>query len=266
VECNRRYRMRKLGFSALALSGIGLGGCGEWALKALDEARPGDSGNRALIPDPPPERPSPPESEDDEEEDPYVPPDWVRVPLVPIEEDTGESDPVDPPEPPVEVIHDCDSSVAGATWSDGEIWVATTSATTRSGELMVSDTGRFHVYSPFSAESGATQLNESAFYRIENEVSPDGRPQFGNCGEDWIVQDADNDETWTEGDYIYLGTFDLVEGANTLRLNHYCLMYWEGECLDLHFAEDPSSVCDSPNPNSAHFSGELCLVPAEGTK
>jgi hypothetical protein len=262
--------MRQLGFSALALSGIGLGGCGEWSLKALDETRPGDSGIRdTLNPVPPPERPSPPESEDDEEEeeeDPYIPPDWVRVPLVPIEEDTGSSDPPDLPDPPVppdEIIHDCDSPSAVTSWSDGEISVATTSSTTRSGELTVSESGRFHVYSPYSAESGSTQLNESAYYRFGNEVSPEGLPQHANCGEDWVVQDTDNDEAWATGDYIYLGTFDLVEGANTLRLNHYCLMYWEGECEEFHFDEVASSTCDSSNPNSVHFSGELCLISAE---
>ncbi len=173
----------------------------------------------------------------------------------------------DPPqdEPPVEVISDCDNPAATAQWEDGEIWVSTTSQMTRSGTLTVSDEGLFHVYSAYSAESGSTQWNESAFYRFENDIAPDGKPKVANCGDEWVVRDNDNDEAWTEGDYIYLGTFQLAQGDNTLRLEHYCQLYNDGECEEFHFTDEPYSTCDSSNPNSAHFSGELCLLAAGGT-
>jgi hypothetical protein len=240
-----------------------MGGCGEWALRPLDDNRPGDTGAPTLdIKEPPfQEQDSPPGEDSDAPDEPSEPLESGERIYFPPMEDTGESHPSDPPE---EVLTNCASSTATATWNDGEIWVATNGSTSQSGDLRVTGSGWFHLYSAYSAESGASQQNESSFYRIENERSVDGAPQFANCGTDWIVQDGDNDAPWVDGDYVYIGTFELVDGVNTLKLFHYCLLFWEGECAEFHFDADLSSTCDSLNPNSAHFSGELCLLSAEG--
>lgn len=166
-----------------------------------------------------------------------------------------------PPETtPPKFISGCESPDATAIWDGGEIWVATNGAMERTGAVTVSAEGLFDVYSAFSAESGDTQWNESSFYRFENELSPEGESSESNCSEEWVVRDADNFESWEAGDFIYIGTFLLAEGENTMQLSHYCLLYEEGECQEFHFEDEPSSTCGSDNPNSAHFSGELCLL------
>ncbi len=185
---------------------------------------------------------------------------------LPQDTDTDtDTEPPEPPEPPDEVISDCNNPDATAVWNGNEIWVASPDDMTNSGTLQVSDTGWFHVYSAYSAESGTDQWNESAFYRFKNDDNPTGQPFFGNCGEEWVVRDSDNDQAWTGGDYIYLGTFRLVEGNNTLVLEHYCLLFNAGECQEFHITDEPSSTCGTENANSAHFSGELCLLTAGGT-
>jgi hypothetical protein len=257
-------QVKLLGMGGCAL--LGMGACGEWALRPLGDNGPGDTSAPVRdISVPPFEEQDYPSEEDpdtaSEPADPLEPGQRIEFPPT---EDTGEDPSGDPPVPPDEVLSNCASPAASAEWSNGEIWVATNGSTAQSGDLHVTGSGWFHIYSAYSAESGASQQNESAFYRIENEVSVEGAPQFGNCGTDWIVQDGDNDAPWTEGAYIYIGTFELVEGVNTLNLFHYCLLFWEGECSEFHFEEELSSTCDSSNPNSAHFSGDLCLLGAEG--
>lgn len=245
---------------------LGVGGCGEWALTPLDNNGAGDTSTPVLdIKEPPFQEPDIPPGEDpdvpDEPVEPLVPVEQIHFPPM---EDTGEGRPSDPPEAPEEVLTNCESSGASASWDDGEIWVATNGSTSRSGDLDVTGSGWFHIYSAYSAESGASQQNESAYYRIENELSADGASQFANCGTEWIVQDGDNEVPWTDSEYVYIGTFELAEGVNTLKIFHYCLLYWEGECPEFHLEADLSSTCDSVNPNSAHFSGDLCLLSAEG--
>jgi len=191
----------------------------------------------------------------------FDPPQGTVEPTIPPEKTPPQDPPQDPPETtPPEIISGCDSPDATAIWDGGEIWVATNGAMERTGTVTVSDEGLFDVYSAFSAESGDTQWNESSFYRFENEIAPEGKSHQSNCSEDWVVQDVDNFEAWESGDYLYIGTFLLVEGENTMLMSHYCLLFEEGECQEFHFEEEPSSTCPSSNPNSAHFSGELCLL------
>jgi len=170
------------------------------------------------------------------------------------------------PDDPEKTIEDCFQPNATAFWSGGEVWVVSNSSsgnkTTQRGKIDVSQAGRFDVYSRFSAESGSAQLNESAFYRIRNSIAPDGTPILANCAGEWVVEDLDNDQSWPDDQYVYLGTFDLVQGFNELSFTHYCTLYEQGECPQFH-NQDAFSTCDSDNPNSAHFIGDLCLLTSE---
>ena len=177
-----------------------------------------------------------------------------------------DTDPDPDPDPPPNTIENCDNPGAVSRWAEGEVWVVSNSTSsakrTKTGTLDVSDTGRFDVYSRYSAESGSVQANESAFYRIANETSVDGLPVLGNCGDEWVVEDLDNESAWPEDAYIYIGTFDLEEGYNQLTFSHYCMLYEVGECPEFH-VDWIDSTCDSDNPNSAHFNGDLCLLTSE---
>lgn len=170
--------------------------------------------------------------------------------------------PITPNTEPPEEIFGCDNPAATADWGGDEIYVSMNNKTQVSGTLQVSGDGLFHVYSAYSAESGDAQWNESAYYRIKNNTEPDGLPKFGNCGDDWVVEDTDNYVAWPEDTYIYIGTFHLDSGDNELWLNHYCDLYDQGFCEEFHFEEEATSTCESNNPNSAHFPGDLCLISA----
>ena len=235
-------------------------GCGEYSLQPLGKGSADDTATRSAGPGEPPgladtgapvlapvAGPIPDVGFD------------IPEPVLPPEPEP-EPDPGPDPDPPGDLLHGCDSPSATATWGDGEVWVSTTGSMTRRGNLDVSETGLFHIYSAYSAESGATQMNESAYYRIENDTAPDGLPLYGNCGDEWVVRDMDNDEPWAPGDYLYIGTFFLEEGDNDLELNHYCELFSAGECAEFHVDEDETSTCPSSNPNSAHFSGDVCLL------
>jgi len=236
----------------LIILGLGLGpGCGEWALRPLAKST-------ALDTSTPQDDPPGPQDTGAAIEDTGTPTPVPSLTLSP-----PDPPPDHPPRLPPEFLEDCTNPATSAAWGDGEIYVTANGLTTRSGTLMVSDPGLFHIYSAYSAESGASQQNESAYYRIENEDAPSGQPAFANCGVEWVVQDVDNTEPWGEDELLYIGTFQLTAGANLLKLNHYCVLYERGECEELHFDEVESSTCPSDNPNSAHFSGQLCLIAAD---
>ncbi|MEN0065508.1 MAG: hypothetical protein AAGA48_25415 [Myxococcota bacterium] len=81
--------------------------------------------------------------------------------------------------------------------------------------------GWYAVYKNEVAESGASQRNESGYYRVYNEANPAGLPLEGNCNGEYIVQDYDNDGRIP--DRVYLGTF-YFDGSseNVLQMRHYC--------------------------------------------
>ncbi len=123
-------------------------------------------------------------------------------------------------------------------------------------------TGWFDLYNTVLAESGKKQHNESAYFRVTNSDTAEqgnleGHPRYGNCGQDWIIQDRDNESTPT--DPIYVGTFWLVEGENKLKMHHYCTLYRNEECLDFHI-ESETSGCHSKNANSVHFEADAICV------
>ena len=176
-------------------------------------------------------------------------------------EDTGPSDTGEPPSPPPVLMQsDCpedarssiSESIAVLSWD-------TTSAST---EITAGGPGWYHLYDYSIVESGASQTNESAYLRIRNAQRPTGEPLWGNCGSDWVVQDADNQGALAQGTRIYMGTFWLEAGANRLELVHYCPTFRDGSCQDLHITDDPSGTCDSGNVNSVHLEGQgICLMP-----
>ncbi len=148
-----------------------------------------------------------------------------------------------------------------ATFDGGMIWVGSWSNTSDSGTLTAPAEGWFHAYSTLLAESGNSQWNESSVFRVKNTTWPAGTPYYRNCSDDWVVPDVDNYGA-PSGSRLYIGTFWMDSGANTLQMDHYCPMYRAGQCPGHHIPTDPSSTCDSGNINSVHYEGlALCLVP-----
>jgi hypothetical protein len=135
---------------------------------------------------------------------------------------------------------------------------------TDSGTISAPSRGFYDLYDTTIAESGTQQWNESAYVRVSNTTNPSGKPNWANCGADWVVIDADN-HGFPSSSLIYLGTFWLDAGDNTLTLLHYCERQRAGECLGLHITDDPDSTCASGSPNSVHVEAHgLCAVPNNG--
>ncbi len=131
--------------------------------------------------------------------------------------------------------------------------------TEASGTLQVETAGWYEIFNERLAESGPSQRNESAYFRIPNSSGP-GFPQESNCGSDFVLVDDDNDGPVEEPRSI--GTFWLDAGENRIEMHHYCKYYSDGQCLDLHDSEDPDKTCDADNYDSVHFQAStLCIVP-----
>jgi cysteine-rich repeat protein len=186
--------------------------------------------------------------------------------------------------PPSQTDESCPGGVWAALHGDQE-WVVTswdTSSydTTRSGILEVAQAGSFHLYQIDLAESGGDQSNESAYLRVRNPGNPEGEALYSNCtytntsGQEifeYVVLDSDNDQNAvpTPEILLYLGSFDLEAGENTLDFNHYCPLARNNYCSDLHDATQTSTLCTSTKRtygsnalNSVHLNtGALCLIP-----
>ena len=160
--------------------------------------------------------------------------------------------------PPQDSIDECVPGTS-ATFDSGEIYILSWEPLA-SGPLTAEEEGYYHLYDYSIAESEASQRNESAFLRITNATNPEGTPVFSNCEVDWVVMDNDNDQPPVAGTRIYMGTFWLDAGVNTLELHHLCTYIRDGLCTDMHDQLDPESTCESSNANSVHYLGEgLCL-------
>lgn len=169
----------------------------------------------------------------------------------------------DPPlgDPPSDWHDDCDGGTK-ATSSDST-YVLSWSDMQMDATLSADTAAWYHIYSSHIAESGADQRNESAYYRMPNASNPTGAPRWGNCGSDWIVRDADNG-SGPPASLIYIGTFWMEKGANTLEMHHYCPTYRTGACSAYHVTSDSGSTCDSSNANSVHFEGSgICVTRAK---
>jgi hypothetical protein len=160
--------------------------------------------------------------------------------------------------PPEDSIEDCEPGTV-ATFDSGEIYILSWDPYA-SAPLIAEEAGTYHLYDFSIAESESSQRNESAYLRITNATNPEGTPVFSNCEVDWVVMDNDNDQPPVAGTRIYMGTFWLDAGVNTLELHHLCTYIREGLCTDMHDEEDPESTCESSNANSVHYLGEgICL-------
>ena len=145
-------------------------------------------------------------------------------------------------------------------FSPGEIFVLAWEQSQASATLTTDSEGWYAIYDASLAESGGSQTNESAYIQIITPGNPTGQPRFANCEGWWIAVDEDNDGTPPE-EPVYLGTFWLEAGDNTLTLHHFCTLYRAGLCEDFHNPTPENGSCDSPNWNSAHLLGEgLCLT------
>jgi hypothetical protein len=163
--------------------------------------------------------------------------------------------------PPEVVMDDPCPDDVNATFGPGEIYVKSWDRETDGGVLTADVAGQYHVYDFTIAESGASQTNESAYFRVANDTNPSGMPTLSNCRDEWVVIDVDNDGAMARGQRIYVGTFWLDAGDNDLTMHHFCPLIRDGACPDLHLLVPDDGTCDSGNVNSVHFLGEgLCLV------
>jgi hypothetical protein len=159
--------------------------------------------------------------------------------------------------PPIIAPEDC---IAGdLALLEDQIKVVMPSRLHDDGVLLAGVSGWYDVYDLYFAESGARQQNEHSYVRISNEANPDGFPLLTNCGDEFVVEDNDNDGV-PPGPTL-VGTFWLEAGENAVHMTHWCEMYAAGECLEF-FNDVPGHHCDDRgNPNSTHFKGEaLCSV------
>ncbi len=163
-------------------------------------------------------------------------------------------------EPEIFIDDDCADGIV-VSWLSGEIAVLSWDEP-RTGQMEVPQAGTYDVYDIAIAESGDRQWNESAYLRIPSGARPHGLPLFGNCNDEWIVQDPDNLGPLPAGTAMYMGTFRLDQGVVDVELHHLCPMVRNGTCTSMHNTDDPGSTCDTDNPNSVHLTGAaLCLRP-----
>ena len=169
-------------------------------------------------------------------------------------DDPGDpGDPGEPPDgdPPDDWTEGCEEGEEAP--SGPAIYVLGWDDTYAESTLTAPDAGWYHVYSDQIMESGSSQLNESAFFRVPNYGNPEGTPLWSNCEDDWIVEDGDN-SGWPSGKRLYIGTFWLEAGDNKLEMRHYCPKYRAGACTGFHDTSG-SSTCESDSPNSVHYEG-----------
>ena len=174
--------------------------------------------------------------------------------------DPPDDDLDDPDEPPTgdppNRFGDCDNGIEAP--SPSEIYVLSWDPTLAEGVITAPLKGWYDVYSDSIAESEAAQTNESAYFRVPNAANPAGTPAWTNCGDEWIVQDADN--SGFPGGRIYIGTYWLAEGDNKLEMHHFCPLQRAGECDFMHITSDSGSTCETSNANSVHFYGSgICI-------
>ena len=153
----------------------------------------------------------------------------------------------DPPDP----IPDPEDCAAGATVTvAGTVWTGSYTGARRT-VVRASASGWYHLYDAYVAESGASQRNESGYLNITNPSNPSGKPAEGNCNGEYIV--VDNDNSGAPPSQVFIGTFYLEAGDNTLTLKHYCPLQRAGQCGEFHNTSASGSTCGSGNVNSIHL-------------
>ena len=86
---------------------------------------------------------------------------------------------------------------------------------------------------------------------MTNARNPTGLPASGNCNGDFVV--VDNDNSGTRPSMVFMGTFWLEAGNNTLTFAHYCPRQRAGHCPEHHNPTPSWSTCSSGQGNSAHL-------------
>ncbi len=165
----------------------------------------------------------------------------------------------DPDDPPPEFGDDDCANGIPVPWIGPEAAVLATDPFA-TGQIDVPAAGLYDVYDLVPAESGASQTNESAWLRIPSSAEPDGHPTWGNCGDEYVFVDPDNNGPLPAGTTQYLGTFWLDAGVVAVEVHHYCPLYLAGQCPQYH---DPyGTPCEGGTANSVHVTGgAVCLVP-----
>lgn len=102
--------------------------------------------------------------------------------------------------------------------------------------------GWYRLYKAGVSESGRSQRNESAVFRLKNPTNPSGLPlrSEANCGEQYVMRDYDNGYNghFRLQERVYLGTFYIDEdGPNELEMQHYCAFV--DQCPQYHDLSQP---------------------------
>jgi hypothetical protein len=159
---------------------------------------------------------------------------------------------------------DCPGGVTTTvTDSDGDGWVVITTSDPEDWAIVhVPMDGVYEIYDTQLSESGASQMNESAYITVSNSVNAVGLPVAANCDSRWIVGDTANNGTPV--DPIYVGTFSMMAGEdNLLTLHHYCPLYQNGQCPSFHNGDpNTGSGCNTNDANSVHMDLDgICIIP-----
>lgn len=191
------------------------------------------------------------------------------TPLRPGDDDSQPGDPDDddasggPYDDPDPWIDECPPEALRPDFTGGDgaqAYVKSWERTRDGATLHVPTAGVYAVYNTELAESGESQRNETAYFRFPGS-GLDGASEVTNCGDEYVVQDADN-EGASPG-HVLVGVFALHEGPNELEMHHFCPLFRAGACPSFHVG-DPEAPggCRDGNPNSVHFEGSgICLVP-----
>jgi hypothetical protein len=164
--------------------------------------------------------------------------------------DGPDDPPTDAPPDPIPDPTAC-AATPPVTITGGTTYVLSTGRTTDTRTIRATVAGWYHLYDAYVAESGTSQWNESAYLRVTNARNPSGLPASGNCNGDFVV--VDNDNSGTRPSMVFMGTFWLEAGNNTLTFAHYCPRQRAGHCPEHHNPTPTWSTCSSGQGNSAHL-------------
>lgn len=166
-----------------------------------------------------------------------------------------------PVRPPPAFVPDLSCEGRSSVHLSDSLVVTSWSRNQDSAILEADAAGWYWLYGNVPADSGPEQQNETASLRVSNRSNPDGSSLHTNCGEEWLVQDADNHGS-PSGERSYLGLFWLDEGRNAVSLHHTCPRIRAGVCGTFEESDRLTSSCHSYNANSVTVRADaMCAIP-----
>lgn len=178
----------------------------------------------------------------------------------PVEDDTGG----EAPPPPPNSNPDCDELEFDPGLDKSELLVTTGKPEDEGTIKNVPEAGRYQLFFVDPQEGPDSQKNESFYALVRNSSNPNGFPEaqpdpkVPNCLNTlYVVQDQNNGKERRANRRIFIGTFKLVKGDNTITIKHYCSLYNAGVCQELHLPPDgdpkKDGGCQTSSANSVHF-------------